>query len=113
MKELSKPDSDFITQLSDELIIEPGFIEKDWYVVQILNILKDLEIKGIDFIFAGGTCLAKAYKVIERFSEDIDFKINAEIIRIISGREAVKAEREYYLLGEKKLKHRLIHLRQS
>ncbi len=44
-------------------------VEKDYYVTLFL---KDLIVLDNDFIFKGGTCLSKAYKIIDRFSEDID-----------------------------------------
>lgn len=50
----------------------PAFaVEKDWWVVQALTILFEMEI-GEQLVFKGGTSLSKAWVVIERFSEDID-----------------------------------------
>src|SRR5574344_555163 len=72
MKELNKPDIDSIREISEELAIAPSFIEKDWYATQALKIISQQSTK---FIFSGGTCLSKAYDLIERFSEDLDFKI--------------------------------------
>lgn len=50
-------------------------IEKDWWVVQTLSILKHTEI-GEHLVFKGGTSLSKAWDVIERFSEDIDLAVD-------------------------------------
>jgi predicted nucleotidyltransferase component of viral defense system len=50
-------------------------IEKDWWVVQTLTILFELEI-GEHLVFKGGTSLSKAWNAIERFSEDIDLAID-------------------------------------
>jgi predicted nucleotidyltransferase component of viral defense system len=75
MKE-SKPNIKLIELIAEDLTIDSSFIEKDWYVTQILHIMQTLNNKKHCFIFAGGTCLSKAYKIIERFSEDIDFKIS-------------------------------------
>lgn len=44
-------------------------IEKDYYVTMILRLLAD---KASHIVFKGGTSLSKCYKVIKRFSEDID-----------------------------------------
>lgn len=63
----------------NDLLIEKGlsiphaFIEKDWYAVQMINILSDIQIEGITLIFGGGTSLSKGYNLIKRFSEDLDF----------------------------------------
>ena len=58
-----------INLCSKSLNIPPAFVEKDYYVTYFLN-----ELIKIDdnYIFKGGTCLFKAYKIIDRFSEDID-----------------------------------------
>lgn len=54
----------------------PAFaIEKDWWVVQALNMLFEMEVAN-DLIFKGGTSLSKGWGLIERFSEDIDLAIN-------------------------------------
>lgn len=50
-------------------------IEKDWWVVQTLAILFEMEI-GKQMVFKGGTSLSKAWNLIERFSEDIDLAID-------------------------------------
>jgi predicted nucleotidyltransferase component of viral defense system len=50
-------------------------IEKDWWVVQTLTILFELEV-GEHLVFKGGTSLSKAWNAIERFSEDIDLAID-------------------------------------
>lgn len=46
-------------------------LEKDIWVVWTLHALFDAPI-GADLTFKGGTSLSKVYKVINRFSEDID-----------------------------------------
>lgn len=46
-------------------------LEKDIWVVWALRTLFEAPI-GTDLTFKGGTSLSKAYKVIDRFSEDID-----------------------------------------
>ena len=56
----------------EEKGISLGIIEKDYYVSMMLKGVAD---SGIGFIFKGGTSLSKCYKVIERFSEDIDLTV--------------------------------------
>lgn len=53
----------------------PAIIEKDYYVTQVIKSLSGIENEHFRLVFAGGTCLAKAYKIVKRMSEDIDFKI--------------------------------------
>lgn len=54
----------------------PAFaVEKDWWVVQTLTILFELEI-GKHLVFKGGTSLSKSWGIIERFSEDIDLAVD-------------------------------------
>lgn len=71
-KQLSK---DIIEEVSNELGVNPAFIEKDWYVVKLIKILSEKDFDGYKPIFSGGTSLSKGYGLIERFSEDLDFKI--------------------------------------
>jgi hypothetical protein len=52
-------------------------IEKDWWVVQTLRLVSQMDIAQ-HFVFKGGTSLSKAWGVIDRFSEDIDLAINRE-----------------------------------
>jgi hypothetical protein len=50
------------------------YVEKDYWVTYILKNLSSSEYSEIA-IFKGGTSLSKAYKIIDRFSEDIDLAI--------------------------------------
>ena len=73
---MNKPISnDVIQEIAGELGVNPAFIEKDWYVVRLIEALSNKEFKGYKPVFAGGTSLSKGYSLIERFSEDLDFKI--------------------------------------
>jgi len=55
---------------AERLGINATAVEKDYWVSQVLQVLAD-GFSG-DFIFKGGTSLSKAYRIVERFSEDID-----------------------------------------
>lgn len=46
-------------------------IEKDWWVVAVLRTLFETKYSN-HLVFKGGTSLSKAWRLIERFSEDID-----------------------------------------
>ncbi len=56
---------------SDRMQILPIFIEKDYWVTYALHTIFNHTI-GSDTVFKGGTALSKCYKMIDRFSEDID-----------------------------------------
>ena len=64
-----------IQKTREETGIEPAIVEKDYYVSMMLSLLAS---SGIDFVFKGGTSLSKAYKVIDRFSEDIDLTVTTK-----------------------------------
>jgi len=55
---------------AERLGISPTAVEKDYWVSEVLRVLG--RGFGDDFIFKGGTSLSKGYRVVERFSEDID-----------------------------------------
>lgn len=64
-----------ILKVSEETGIEASIIEKDYYVTLFLKrIVEDVP----NIIFKGGTSLSKCYKLINRFSEDIDLNIETD-----------------------------------
>jgi len=63
---------DLIRIIEGETNIVAGLIEKDYWIMHVLYGLKKL---GYDFELKGGTSLSKAYKIIDRFSEDIAIHI--------------------------------------
>jgi Nucleotidyl transferase AbiEii toxin, Type IV TA system len=56
-----------------ELGLDPGFIEKDYWVTQTLRSLSERYSASI--VFKGGSSLSKGYSIIERFSEDVDILV--------------------------------------
>lgn len=56
--------------------IGPAIIEKDFWVCWVLRRLFAIESISARLLFKGGTSLSKAFHLIERFSEDIDFILN-------------------------------------
>lgn len=64
-----------INILANEKNIEPGLIEKDYWIMHVLYGLKK---QGFQFELKGGTSLSKGYKLINRFSEDIDIHIKPD-----------------------------------
>jgi predicted nucleotidyltransferase component of viral defense system len=75
MKELQRPDKNLITEVATIKSVNEAYIEKDWFITQIIGIVNELNSDDRQFIFTGGTALSKAHKLINRFSEDIDFKL--------------------------------------
>ena len=55
--------------------LAPELVEKDFWVCWILKRLFALNDIGAHLTFKGGTSLAKVYKTIRRFSEDVDVSI--------------------------------------
>ena len=64
-----------ILRVAEDSGIEPSIIEKDYYVTLFLKRIVEVQP---DIIFKGGTSLSKCYKLIQRFSEDIDLNIETE-----------------------------------
>src|SRR5271168_1461394 len=64
-------------------------MEKDVWVVWALSTLFESPL-GAHLVFKGGTALSKAYKVIRRFSEDVDltYDIRALAPELVSGAPA-------------------------
>jgi len=60
--------------------IDPFMIEKDFWVVLVLDLLFSKSSIGKHFSFKGGTSLSKAYNAIERFSEDIDLILDWRVL---------------------------------
>lgn len=70
--ELSKQDQSEILELAaNQTGLPPHLLEKDIWVVWVLNVLFSSPL-GQDLSFKGGTSLSKVFKIINRFSEDID-----------------------------------------
>lgn len=68
-------DKQLIDHISYEMGVDPSFIEKDYYATKILNKLSGFSCLDYVPVFSGGTCLSKAYGIIKRFSEDLDFNV--------------------------------------
>ena len=61
---------------ADHFRVSEQFIEKDYYVTEILRIVA--QELGDKAMFKGGTSLSKGWNLISRFSEDIDLFVNRE-----------------------------------
>ena len=64
---------DLIRIVAGEMSIDPALIEKDYWIMHSLYGLQTLDFT---FELKGGTSLSKGFKIIDRFSEDIDIRID-------------------------------------
>ena len=93
--------------IADETDIIPQLIEKDYW---IMHVLYGLTQQGFDFELKGGTSLSKGYKIIDRFSEDIDIHIkpsselNVETNPKKTKPSHVKSRKDYYEWLARKIK---------
>ncbi len=63
---------ELIRIVAQERGIDPALIEKDYWIMHGLYCLQQL---NMTFQLKGGTSLSKGYQIINRFSEDIDIRI--------------------------------------
>lgn len=65
------------TEIATQKGMKPFSVEKDWWVCRTLEIIFQMPVAD-HLVFKGGTSLSKAWKLINRFSEDIDLAIDKE-----------------------------------
>lgn len=76
MRKISDEQKQYILDLTAENPILDGFVlEKDIFVLSAISAVLSAKNEYFTPVFCGGTCLSKAYAIIERMSEDVDFKI--------------------------------------
>ena len=57
----------------------PGYVEKDFWVCLVLDVLyHGVHEEHRQLLFKGGTSLSKAFGLIDRFSEDIDLVVHRD-----------------------------------
>ena len=77
---MKKVDSTFRDKIADlitanGLSISEFALEKDFIVTDVLRAISKISHDKFDLVFCGGTCLSKAYGLLERISEDVDIKV--------------------------------------
>lgn len=77
-----------VLRVANDKGIAPEIIEKDYYVTLFLKRIRELQP---NIIFKGGTSLSKCFKIINRFSEDIDLNIETESKPTEGQRKKLKA----------------------
>lgn len=70
--------------IASEKGMKPFAVEKDWWVSRTLEIIFEMPIAD-HLVFKGGTSLSKAWKLINRFSEDIDLAIDKDFFEGYKG----------------------------
>lgn len=69
--------------VAEEMKVQPVLVEKDYWIMHCLYGLQQLKMR---FELKGGTSLSKGYRIINRFSEDIDIRIEPpEAMRVKTG----------------------------
>ncbi|MCW8206158.1 nucleotidyl transferase AbiEii/AbiGii toxin family protein [Verminephrobacter aporrectodeae subsp. tuberculatae] len=106
---LDRKDQDDVLEQAREKTGRPThLLEKDVWVVWTLGVLFDSPLAA-DLTFKGGTSLAKAYKIIDRFSEDIDLShdIRKLIADLTGGEDFLPASRSQASKWTKAVRDRL------
>jgi predicted nucleotidyltransferase component of viral defense system len=77
MKTITAREHDLILDVRNEGLtaLPPGLFEKDLLITEVLRTVAAADSDGLQCVFCGGTCLSKAHSLIERMSEDLDFKL--------------------------------------
>lgn len=86
-------------------ISDPRAIEKDMWVTSLLQIVFSLPYAN-KFVFKGGSSLSKIWKLIHRFSEDIDLAIDRSLFGLegdLTKRELKKLRKESSLFVKDKI----------
>jgi hypothetical protein len=90
---------ELIRIVAEKKRIDPALVEKDYWIMHCLYGLQKL---GLTFELKGGTSLSKGFKIIDRFSEDIDIHIDPPADRNVkTGRNQdkpahIKSRRDFY-----------------
>ncbi len=66
--------TDVLLATAEYFSILPTYIEKDYWITHSLSLMSQSNDAG-KLVFKGGTSLSKAYRLVNRFSEDIDIAV--------------------------------------
>lgn len=64
-----------IRQTAIILGLPADFIHKDYFVTKAIRLLTGIQNSYFELVFQGGTSLSKGYGIINRLSEDVDFRV--------------------------------------
>lgn len=91
--------SELIRIVAHDRGIDPSLVEKDYWIMHCLYGLQEL---NMTFELKGGTSLSKGFQIINRFSEDIDIRIEPPADRDVkTGRNQdkpahIKSRKDFY-----------------
>lgn len=94
--------ADLVAVVAGQRRLAPALVEKDYWVTHVLWGLHRL---GLEVWFKGGTSLSKGFGLIERFSEDLDLKIEPGALR------ALPVVRNWKSEGKKAVQERQAHFK--
>lgn len=81
--------SELVAVTAETIGLPHVYVEKDYWVTKALKYLSESSHVG-DVVFKGGTSLSKAYRLIDRFSEDIDLAVLAGDTRDAARKKLLK-----------------------
>ncbi len=91
---------DLLRVVADWCHLPVALVEKDYWVTHVLWAIHN---QGLDVWFKGGTSLSKGFGLIERFSEDLDLKIeqgSTDLPRVHEwnrgGKQAIEERKTYF-----------------
>lgn len=100
MKTISKVIANQISDFSaeTELSLPAYALEKDYHVLDAIKIVSAMRPSTyFRLVFCGGTCLSKAHGILERMSEDVDFKVVPSEAGAGLGTAALRRELSVYV----------------
>ena len=82
----------YFLKAASDLSLPVNVVEKDFWVCWTLRELFSITGLSDHLTFKGGTSLSKVYKLIKRFSEDIDVSIEKEFLGFVGEKDPSKAD---------------------
>jgi predicted nucleotidyltransferase component of viral defense system len=81
-----------------ELSLPAYALEKDCHVLDAIKMVSAMSPSAhFRLVFCGGTCLSKAYGILDRMSEDVDFKVVPTVSGVALGTAALRRELSSYV----------------
>lgn len=85
-----------IRQTAIILGLPADFIRKDYFVTKAIRLLTEVQNDYFELVFQGGTNLTEGYGVINRLSEDVDFRVIAKPSCLNLGKDAKRHELRHF-----------------
>jgi len=79
MRELPGELRKVVVDIEAERGIPAAIVEKDYFVTEVIRVLSGTAGDGFLPAFCGGTSLSKAHNLINRMSEDVDFRVRHDL----------------------------------